>query len=145
MRNQYQAELTHAETQLQETRQAWEAAQQLPNDGAPTARQESVAKDKLRFAQSYRNDKSDLMNEADSLQLVPVLFDFPPTDVMIPMSWKLTKEQKRSIDDAWNNMVADEPHKSIVLLDQYFAQNGKPAKAEPTQTERLSALKTTAR
>ena len=66
-------------------------------------------------------DLSDRMNQAELLELVPVLFDFPPTNVKIPLSWKLTKKQKSNIDAAWADMVDNEPHPSVALLDEdYF-------------------------
>ena len=75
------------------------------------------------------------MNEVDRLQLISVPFDFPSNKVMIPLSWKLTKNQKRNIDETWEEMVGKKPHKSIGILDNYFYQNGHRAVPEEKQPE----------
>ena len=85
------------ELQYQQAQQQLKAAREAADDD------ERLSTEK-KFDESYLADLRDRAQNADSLQLVPVLFDFPPSG-LIPLSWKLTKSQKRSIDQAWERMV----------------------------------------
>ncbi len=43
-------------------------------------------------------------------------------EIGIPLSWKLTAQQKQNIDEAWLRVVSAEPrHVALGLMDEYFS------------------------
>ena len=79
-------------------------------------------RDRLNVAQAMLEEVAKKLERISQLTVASVLFDFQPArEIGIPLSWKLTAQQKQNIDEAWERVTSAEPrHPALALLDEYF-------------------------